>query len=243
MEPDIKKAISLIKNAKHLTVLTGAGISTLSGLADFRGKHNPIWDKFPQDKVFDSEYFRRDPSLFYGFLREIMQKEYMPNIAHIALKKLEDAGILKAVITQNIDGLHQKAGSKKVYELHGSIFSNYCVECSAAYSMDALMEKLRYQKVPLCVCGGIIRPGIVFYGEQLPVENMEMAIYHASRSDLMIAAGTSLTVQPAAYMPEYTLKNGGKIIMVNRGSTYLDERAGMVFPEIKEFFGALEEEL
>ena len=226
MEPDIKKAISLIKNAKHLTVLTGAGISTLSGLADFRGEHNPIWDKFPQDKVFDSEYFRRDPSLFYGFLREIM-----------------DAGILKAVSTQNIDGLHQKAGSKKVYELHGSIFSNYCVECSAAYSMDALMEKLRYQKVPLCVCGGIIRPGIVFYGEQLPVENMEMAIYHASRSDLMIAAGTSLTVQPAAYMPEYTLKNGGKIIMVNRGSTYLDERAGMVFPEIKEFFGALEEEL
>jgi NAD-dependent deacetylase len=242
MEKETKKAIDLVKKSTHLTALTGAGISTLSGIADFRGEHNPIWDKFPQERVFDADYFRHDPALFYDFLREITQKEYEPNIAHIALKKLEAAGILKAVITQNIDGLHQKAGSKKVYELHGSIFSNHCVKCRKECTMDELKEKLDNEKAPHCSCGGTIRPGIVFYGEQIPEESMKMSVYHASRSDLMIVSGTSLLVQPAAYMPVYTLKNNGKVILVNKGQTYLDDRAEVALPDIGEFFAALAEE-
>jgi NAD-dependent deacetylase len=238
---DISQAIELIKNSKYLTALTGAGISTLSGLADFRGEPNPIWDKYPQEKVFNADYFREDPGMFYDFLREITSHEPKPNISHLALKKLEDSGILKAVITQNIDGLHQAAGSKRVYELHGSVYNNSCVRCAKIYDYKIYMEKIRGEKVPHCVCKGVIRPGVVFFGEQLPEEDFKLAVYSAQKSDCMIVAGTSLAVQPAAYMPRYTLDNGGKIILVNKGNTYLDERADFIFDDIGDFFEELEE--
>lgn len=240
---DIKHAIELIHGAGYITALTGAGISTLSGLADFRGEKNPIWDRYPQEKVFDRDYFREDPELFYDFLREITQKNYEPNIAHLALKKMEETGKLKAVITQNIDGLHQKAGSKKVHELHGSIYNNHCEECDKEFLFHDFLIKIKAETVPKCSCGGVIRPGIVFFGEPLPEEDSQLSIYNASKSDLMIVAGTSLIVQPAAYMPMYTLKNGGKIILVNKGSTYIDERADFIFEDIGEFFGELEQSL
>ena len=242
---DITHAIELIKNAKYLTALTGAGISTLSGLADFRGEPNPIWERYPQEKVFSAEYFREDPKMFYDFLREISAGNPKPNIAHLALKKLEDMGLLKAVITQNIDGLHQAAGSKKVHELHGSIYRDFCVECGKEYGLKEILEKIRGEKVPRCDCKGkaVIRPGVVFFGESLPEEEFELSVYSASRSDVMIVAGTSLAVQPAAYMPEYTIKNNGKIIMVNKGYTHLDERADFIFDDISDFFEELEEGL
>ena len=240
---DIKLAIQLIKDSKYLTALTGAGISTLSGLADFRGEPNPIWEKYPQDKVFSHDYFREDPGMFYDFLREITSHEPKPNISHLALKKLEDDGILKAVITQNIDGLHQAAGSKKVHELHGSVYRNSCVRCGKTYDYAIFMEKIRGEKVPHCACKGVIRPGVVFFGEQLPEEDLKLSIYSASKSDCMIVAGTSLTVQPAAYMPTYALKNGGRIILVNKGNTYLDDRADFIFDDIGDFFEELEENI
>jgi NAD-dependent deacetylase len=239
---NMQKAIELIKSSTYITALTGAGISTLSGLADFRGEHNPIWDKYPQEKIFDRDYFDRDPKLFYDFLRDIMKKEYDPNIAHIVLKKMEDEGMLKAVITQNIDGLHQKAGAKKVYELHGSIYSNYCVRCEKEYLLSEFMDKLLKEDVPKCSCGGVIRPGIVFFGEPLPEEDMQLSVFHASKSDLMLVVGTSLFVQPAAYMPMHAINNDAQIIMVNKGETYLDDRAAFAFPDIKRFFEELAEE-
>ena len=240
---NMKKAVELIKNSAYITALTGAGISTLSGLADFRGEHNPIWDKYPQEKIFDGAYFETDPKLFYDFLRDIMKQEYEPNIAHITLKRLEDLGTLKAVITQNIDGLHQKAGAKKVYELHGSIYSNYCMKCEKEYFFSEFMDKLLKEPVPTCTCGGVIRPGIVFFGEPMPEEDMQMAVYNASKSDLMLIVGTSLLVQPAAYMPMHALNNGAKLILVNRGETYIDDRVDFAFPDIKKFFEELAESL
>lgn len=238
---DFEKLTSLIDRSEYITALTGAGISTLSGIPDFRGEKNPIWDKFPQDKVFNSLYFRENPVLFYDFLREILAKEYQPNIAHKVLRHLEGRGKLKAVITQNIDGLHQLAGSKKVYELHGSIYSSKCEKCSAEIRYEDYVKKVYREKIPSCRCGGVIKPGIVFYGEMLPGESMSMAVYHASRSDLMLVVGTSLVVQPAAFMPMYALKNSGSVALINRGETYIDDRASVKMEDIGETFNKLGE--
>lgn len=231
----------LIEKSSYITALTGAGVSTMSGIPDFRGEANPIWERYPQDKVFDIGYFERDPALFYSFLREIVEEEHLPNTAHLFFKKMEDAGRVKAVITQNIDGLHSLAGSNKVYELHGSIYKNHCVKCGKSVLYKEFLRKVMEEKVPKCTCLGVIRPDVVFYGEQLPEEDFKTAVFHASKSDLMIVAGTSLVVQPAAYMPEYTLKNRGKVVMVNRGETYVDDRAAMKFDDLEETFGFLRE--
>ena len=163
-----KQLIDLIEGAKYTTVLTGAGISTLSGIADFRGAYNPIWEKFPQDKVFDIAYFDSHPGLFFDFLREILKRDYKPSIAHRVLAYLESQGKIKSVITQNIDGLHEKAGSKKVYALHGTIFKSHCRRCGKEYGHDAFLSKLSTERVVSCHCSGVIKPDVVFYGEMLP---------------------------------------------------------------------------
>ncbi len=237
----IQKLIKLIDDAKYITALTGAGISTLSGIPDFRGERNPIWDKFPQDKVFDSGYFRTNPVMFYDFLREILSKECQPNVAHKVLRKLEQDGKLKAVITQNIDGLHQIAGTKRIYELHGSIYKSRCLKCGKEIKYDEFLKKAYKEKTPQCVCGGVIKPDIVFYGGTLPEEDLSMSVFHASRSDLMIIVGTSLVVQPAAFMPMYTLKNSGAVALINRGETYIDDRVSVKIEDIKETFEKLAE--
>jgi len=238
---ELKKIIELIETSNYITALTGAGISTLSGIPDFRGEHNPIWDKYPQDKVFDPVYFNENPQMFFDFLREVLEKEYQPNIAHFFLKFLEVRKKLKAVITQNIDGLHKLAGSKNVYELHGSIYSSRCSKCGKSYAYDIFVKKLFKETVVSCECKGAIKPDIVFFGEMLPQEDLNMAIYHATHSDLMIVIGTSLVVQPAAFMPMYTLNNGGKVILVNKGETYIDDRATLKFEDIEEVFSDLSE--
>lgn len=241
MDDKIKRLIDLIELSENVAALTGAGISTLSGIPDFRGGYNPLWDKFPQEKVFDIDYFKKDPVLFYDFLREILKKRYHPNIAHKVLKCLEEKGKLKGIITQNIDGLHQQAGSKVVYELHGSIYKNHCVKCKNRITYDDFLNKIKKEAVPLCECGGIIRPDVVFFGELLPDYDLKMAFLLAQNSDLLLITGTSLVVQPAAYIPNYTLKNGGKVVLINRGDTYINERAVLVIPEIKEAFDLLAE--
>lgn len=237
----IKQLIELIDGASHMTALTGAGISTLSGIADFRGDYNPIWDRFPQDKVFDTDYFRHNPKLFFDFLREMLAKEYEPNVAHRVLAHIENEEKLRAIVTQNIDGLHEKAGSKKVYALHGTIFKNHCLRCGKEYSYAAFLSKLYAEQVVSCHCSGIIKPDVVFYGEMLPEEEMKMAVFNASRSDLMLIAGTSLSVVPASMVPVYTERNNGKIVIINRGETYLDERAVMKFTDIEDTFSKLAE--
>jgi len=241
MNAEYKKLIDKISGAKYITALTGAGLSSVSGIPHFRGEYNPIWDKFPQDKVFDIDYFSENPQLFFDFLREILHKEYQPNTAHRVFRHLEDSGSLKAVITQNIDGLHQLAGSKKVYELHGSIYENYCVKCGAEIPYGEFIKKVYKEKVPKCICSGVIRPRVVFYKEQLPEEDLNMSVFHSSKSDLMIVVGTSLAVQPAAYMPSHVLNNGGELILINKGETYIDDRAALKFENIEEVFSALAE--
>lgn len=238
---DFEKLIGLIDEAQYITALTGAGISTLSGIPDFRGKNNPIWDKYPQDKVFDIQYFGENPLMFYDFLRDILQKEYRPNIAHKFLKYLEDKGKLKAVITQNIDGLHQLAGTKHIYELHGSIYKNNCTKCGKTGEYEDFIKKIYKEKIPKCICGGTIKPCVVFYGEMIPEEDLSMSVFHASRSDLMIIVGTSLAVQPAAFMPMYALKNNGKAAMINKGDTYIDDRVAVKLEDIEETFQKLAE--
>jgi NAD-dependent deacetylase len=179
--------------------------------------------------------------MFYDFLREILSKEYQPNVAHKVLRKLEQDGKLKAVITQNIDGLHQLAGTKRIYELHGSIYKSRCVKCGAEIKYDDFLKKTYKEKIPQCMCGGVIKPDVVFYGETLPEEDLSMSVFHASRSDLMIIVGTSLAVQPAAFMPMYTLKNSGIVALINRGETYIDDRVSVKLEDIKETFEKLAE--
>ncbi len=238
---ELKKLIKLIESSDYITALTGAGISTLSGLPDFRGGHNPIWNKYPQDKVFNSVYFNKYPQMFFDFLREVLAKEYQPNIAHCFLKFLEEKKKLKAIITQNIDGLHRIAGSKNVYELHGSIYISHCMKCGKSYTYESFVKKLFIEKVVSCKCNGIIKPDIVFFGEMLPPEDFNMALFNASRSDLMLVIGTSLVVQPAAFMPVYTLNNGGKVVLINKGETYIDDRTVLKFDDIEEVFKNLSE--
>ncbi|HDQ26890.1 MAG TPA: hypothetical protein ENN43_09130 [bacterium] len=240
MRGSVPDLIREINRAEYITVLTGAGISTLCGLPDFRGDiQNPVWEKYPQEKVFNSDVLRRSPEIFFGFLKEILIKDYTPCVAHHVIKNLEDAGKVKAVITQNIDGLHHLAGSKHIYELHGSIYKNYCVACGRPAGYEEFAALVREKTVPYCACGGFIRPDVVFFGEMLPEEDLKMAVYHASRSDLILVVGTSLLVQPAAYMPVYTLKNGGKLALINKGETYIDDRASLKLDDIKEVFEEL----
>lgn len=237
----LEKLIELIEISRYITALTGAGISTLSGIPDFRGEHNPIWDKYPQDKVFNTVYFNEYPQMFFDFLRDVLGKEYQPNVAHYFLKFLESKKKLKAIITQNIDGLHKFAGSKNVYELHGSIYSSHCLKCKQYYAYEVFVKKLFMEKVVSCKCSGVIKPDIVFFGEMLPPEDFNMAIFHATHSDLMFVIGTSLVVQPAAFMPIHTLNNGGKVVLINKGETYIDDRAFLKFDDIEWVFKGLSE--
>ena len=241
---DIQKLFSLIKEARHLVALTGAGVSTLSGIRDFRGK-NGLYNEMDADKIFSIDYFINDPSYYYdhagSFIYNLDEKE--ASIVHITLGDLEKRGYLKALITQNIDLLHQKGGSKNVIEIHGSPVIHYCLRCAGVrVSFEEAAAAVREGKMPLCPkCGRVLKPAITFFGESLPAEALRAAVSESQKSDLMLVLGTSLTVHPAASMPEYTLRSGGKIVIVNNMSTPLDSRAvlhfddlGTVFEELKK---------
>ncbi len=226
---NLKKAqelLEIINNAKHFVVLTGAGISTLSGIPDFRGVGGLYSRKdIDANKLFDINYFRKDPSYYYINTRDFLyDKAARPNIVHEILAKLETKGFLKAVITQNIDLLHQKAGSKEVFELHGSPMTHYCMSCHENFDFDTVLKMIYEQNVPHCPkCGGIIKPEIVFFGEGLPEKALDMAEYHTNKADFLLVLGTSLTVYPAASIPAICHRNGGKLGIINASSTYIDE--------------------
>lgn len=218
----------LLQNAKHCTVLTGAGISTLSGIPDFRGVGGLYNSKdIDAHRLFDIRAFYDDPSYYYTKSRNFLyEKAAKPNIVHECLAQLEHKGVVHAIITQNIDILHQKAGSKEVFELHGSPLIHRCLECDTTYDFESTLSLMQTEDVPHCTqCQGVIKPDVVFFGEALPTHALEMAEYHASKTDFMLVLGTSLTVYPAASIPQIVLRNKAKIGIVNASPTSLDDYA------------------
>jgi NAD-dependent deacetylase len=237
-----------IKEAKHLVALTGAGVSTLSGIRDFRGKNGLYNDSgggaADAEKIFDIEYFMQDPSFYYSraasFIYNINEKE--ASVVHLVLGELEKQGFLKALITQNIDLLHQKGGSTNVIEIHGSPRVHYCLRCAGVrMGFDEAAALVHAGQLPRCPqCGGVLKPAITFFGESLPAEALRQAVSESQEADLMLVLGTSLTVHPAASMPDYTLRNGGQVIIVNNMPTPLDRQAALRFEDLGEVFEGLQ---
>jgi NAD-dependent deacetylase len=239
---DIDKLFNLIKASKHMVALTGAGVSTLSGIRDFRGK-NGLYKEMDAEKIFDISYFMKDPSFYYGqagtFIYNIDEKE--PSIVHLVLGELEKRGYLKALITQNIDLLHQKGGSKNVIEIHGSPQMHYCLHCAGVrVSFEEAAAAVKKGEMPKCPkCGRVLKPAITFFGESLPAQALRDAVTESQDADLMLVLGTSLTVYPAASMPDYTLRCGGRIVIVNNMPTPLDGRAELLFDDLGTVFEEL----
>ena len=241
----MKKIIDAIKSAKCVAAMTGAGVSTLCGIPDFRGPKG-LYKNPDAERIFDIDWFDRDPSVYYRGCSELVYGlgAFEPGPVHKALKAMEDAGRLDGIITQNIDMLHQKAGSSRVYEVHGSPIMHHCRRCGDAKSFGEIMkmidanggtERLGDPYVPRCGCGGTYKPDITFFGEALPEEAFRASVDLALRADVMLVLGTSLTVFPAAGLPRYTLQNGGKVFIVNAQPTPLDEYAAGTYPDLAEF--------
>ena len=219
-----------IDESKNIVFFGGAGVSTESGIPDFRsvdGLYNQKY-KFPPEEILSHTFFKNHTREFYEFYRDKMLcLDAQPNITHIKLAELEECGKLKAVITQNIDGLHQKAGSKKVYELHGSVLRNYCLKCGKFY--DELFIKSS-KGVPECSCGGIIKPDVVLYEEGLDDNTVNGALRAISSADLIIIGGTSLNVYPAAGFIRYRSESC-KLVLINKSETSADKYADLVIHE------------
>lgn len=224
----------MILESKSTVFFGGAGVSTESGIPDFRstdGLYNMKYD-YPPETILSHSFFKRNVAEFYRFYRDKMLCSAKPNKAHIALAELEKMKLLDAVITQNIDGLHQDAGSKRVFELHGTVKDNYCTKCGRHFGM----EKAKEEPYPVCDCGGIIKPAVVLYEESLPGKAVEMALKYIENAELLIVGGTSLTVYPAASFIDYF--RGKSLVLINRDETSADYRADMLIHEsIGEFFG------
>ena len=216
MQTEDSRVTGLIREATHIAVLTGAGISTTAGIPDFRGPQGLyVTRQYDPEKTFDINYFDRVPSYFFAFARDFVQlvERVQPTFTHRFLAVLEEGGKLDAVITQNIDGLHQKAGSKRVIEVHGSVRHGHCRKCGRAYAYEELKTKILRDEIARCdSCGGIVKPDIVFFGEA--VQGMGEASNVAGQADLFFVIGSSLTVHPAASLPEYA---GGQVVVVNQG--------------------------
>ena len=242
---DGEKIWQLLKNSKKCIAFTGAGVSTLSGIPDFRGKnglYRKDWHGLQLETVLSIDFFRQNPEPFYQWATEFVYRteDFRPNIVHTTLGKLEKMGILKALYTQNIDNLHQRGGSVKCYELHGGASQHHCLKCHAAYSYDEIAPIVMQGKVPLCkTCGGVIKPDIVFYGEQLPEEVWAQAEIDFADADTVLVLGSSLTVYPAAYLPEMALRHGAGIILVNASATHLDDHAAILERDLDEVFRAI----
>jgi NAD-dependent deacetylase len=220
----------LIQSAHRVVALTGAGISVPSGVPDFRSPQTGLWANVNPMEVAHIDAFRRDPVRFWEFYRPRfhMLGDKRPNPAHLALAELEERGFLETVITQNIDRLHQAAGSRRLLEIHGSIATSSCMACGARYRLAEVEQMFGedHSQVPECrQCQTPIRPDVVLFGEMLPEREMGEAIELAASADLMLAIGTSLEVHPAAGLVDITLRNGGEVVIVTQGPTPYDEEA------------------
>ena len=229
MNAYVQKLQEMVDAASYIVFFGGAGVSTESGIPDFRSVDGLYNQKYsvPPEEMLSHTYFKRHPEEFFRFYRDKMLcPDAEPNDAHKKLAELEAAGRLKAVITQNIDGLHQKAGSKNVLELHGSTLRNYCMKCGERYDLAFVLST---EGVPRCPkCGGIVRPDVVLYEESLDSEVLEKSVSHLRAADLVIVGGTSLVVYPAAGLLNYTR---APIVLINRSATGLDARAELIITD------------
>lgn len=220
-----------LQESRHTVFLGGAGVSTGSGIPDFRSAYGLYRERqqgISYEEMLSHTYFAEHTEKFYEFLRRVMlYPEAKPNAAHYALAKLEKQGKLDAVITQNIDGLHQAAGSKSVIELHGSENRYYCLSCGKKYDMSIVLNG---SGIPKCSCGGTVRPDVVLYEEPLDQRNMQRAVEYVENAELLLVGGTSLVVYPAAGLINY-LSRGAKLVLLNRDPTPFDNRADLVFRE------------
>ncbi len=225
---DVAKLKDMIASSGRIAFFGGAGVSTESGIPDFRSE-NGIYDAIRRfgerpETLLSHSFFMKNTERFYEYYRSaLLVTDVQPNDAHKALAALEQAGRLTAVVTQNIDGLHTKAGSKNVYELHGSIYRNYCMDCGKAYSAEDIMDM---DNVPRCRCGGIIKPDVVLYEEGLDNDTIRAAVTHIMRADMLIVGGTSLAVYPAAGLIDYY--RGDKLVLINKSETPCDSKADLV---------------
>ena len=227
-----------IAESDRIVFFGGAGVSTESGIKDFRsvdGLYNQKFD-YPPETIISHSFYEKRPEYFFRFYREkMLPLGFEPNITHLRLAEWEKQGKLTAVVTQNIDGLHQKAGSKKVYELHGSVLRNYCTRCRKFYSAEFVKESTG---VPKCTCGGTVKPDVVLYDEGLDQDPLEQSVMAIRSGDLLIVAGTSLTVYPAAGLINYY--QGNRLVLINRDETPYDNYADLVFHEsLGEVFSQL----
>lgn len=235
---DILLLQNLIDESSNIVFFSGAGISTDSGLKSFRGKdglYSTNYKNRTPEYMLSNKCLYNETELFFEYYKEYLDcRDALPNITHKYLTKLESSGKLKAIVTQNIDGLHSKAGSKNVLEIHGTTYRNYCDDCKKEYPSDYIFKS---KKVPICSCGGIIRPGIVLYGEQL-TKDFQDSIKYISSCDLLIVAGTSLTVYPASSLIEYF--KGKYLVIINNEKTPYDNVATLVIHKpLKEVFSKL----
>ena len=218
-----------ISESNRIVFFGGAGVSTESGIPDFRSVDGLYSQKFeyPPETIISHSFYERRPEYFFRFYREkMLPLGFAPNITHRVLARWEQEGKLSAVVTQNIDGLHQKAGSKRVYELHGSVLRNYCVRCGKFHSAEFVRDS---DGVPKCTCGGTLKPDVVLYEEGLDQDTIEKSVMAIAQADLLIVAGTSLTVYPAAGLIRYY--PGKRLVLINRDATPYDSYANLVFHE------------
>lgn len=236
----IERFLEIVKNSENIVFFGGAGVSTESGIPDFRsvdGLYNQQYD-YPPEEILSHTFFLKNTKEFYRFYRnKMLCLDAAPNMAHRKLAELEKKGILSAVVTQNIDGLHQLAGSKRVYELHGSVHRNYCMNCHKSFDAEFILNS---RDVPKCTCGGIIKPDVVLYEEALCDDTVTGAVNAIAKADTLIIGGTSLNVYPAAGFIRYF--RGKNLVIINMSSTPADGKADLVIHEkIGEVFARIGE--
>lgn len=242
----IQEVASAICNANYFIALTGAGVSTLSGIPDFRsagsGVYTKPWHGRSVEEILSIDCFSVHPELFYQWATEFVYRgeDFSPSIVHTSLAELEKKGYLRRLYTQNIDALHTRSGSRNVGELHGSAANHHCLSCGAYYSYAEIAPRVMAGEVPHCTrCGKLVKPDIVFYGEGLDDRLWREAEEDFTRADLLLVLGSSLTVYPVASLPELTLHAGGKVVIVNAQPTSLDRYAAGKFDDLRSFFTEL----
>ena len=243
----VERLAELIRDSRSTVALTGAGISVPSGIPDFRSPGTGIWENVDPMEVAHIDVFRRDPQRFWHFYRPRfgMLSDKRPNPAHLALAELESRGLLDAVITQNIDRLHRRAGSRRVIEVHGTIETSSCLDCGESYALERVEELFDDEGVARCRCTGPVKPDVVLFGELLPQQAMDEAVALAAGADLLLCVGSSLEVYPVAGLPSITRSAGGSVAIVTKGPTRYDAEAevrleGDVVAELQSVLAALQ---
>jgi NAD-dependent deacetylase len=231
----IRRAADLLTSASRAVALTGAGYSTPSGVPDFRSAGSGLWTRYLPMEVASLSAFRYNPERFFAWLHPLASHmlSALPNPAHLALSKLEQTGYIKTIITQNIDGLHTRAGSRDVLEIHGTLNSLTCTSCYRQYSStDFIQDYLEKMSIPRCMdCNNVLKPDVILFEEQLPVKVWTKAQDACRTCDLLLVAGTSLEVMPSARLPLQAVENGARLIIINRMDTYIDIRADVLIKE------------